>query len=148
MDITLQPKVLQWARKRAALNEDVLARKLGTKSERVVDWERTGKLSFNQAQKLAKATYTPFGYLYLPTPPEDRLPIPDFRTVGGTAVRRPSPNLIDVLDDALQRQDWFREYLISYGEQPIAYVGSLPITMRSPCTVNIHSTCETSVLIE
>ena len=129
MNITLQPLVLQWARERGALSEDVLAKKVGTKSERVVDWEQTGHLSFSQAQKLAKATYTPFGYLYLPTPPEERLPIPDFRTVGGAGVRRPTPNLIDVLDDALQRQDWFRDYLIAYGEQPIPYVGSLPITM-------------------
>lgn len=129
MDITLQPQVLRWARERAALDEDVLAKKVGTKPERVVDWEQTGHLSFSQAQKLAKATYTPFGYLYLRTPPEERLPIPDFRTVGGAGVRRPSPNLIDILDDALQRQDWFRDYLIAYGEDPIAYVGSLAITM-------------------
>ena len=129
MDITLQPQVLRWARERAALDEEVLAKKVGTKSERVVDWEQTGHLSFNQAQKLAKATYTPFGYLYLPTPPEERLPIPDFRTVGGAGVRRPSPNLIDILDDALQRQDWFRDYLIDYVEQPFPYVGSLTITM-------------------
>lgn len=130
MDITLQPQVLRWARERAELSEDVLARKIGTKAERVVDWERTGQLSFNQAKKLAKATYTPFGYLYLQAPPEERLPIPDFRTVGGAGVRRPSPNLIDVLDDALQRQDWFRDYLIAYGDQPFQYVGSLSITMN------------------
>ena len=129
MDITLQPQVLRWARERAALDEEVLARKVGTKSERVVDWEQTGHLSFSQAQKLARATYTPFGYLYLQTPPEESLPIPDFRTVGGAVVRRPSPNLIDILDDALQRQDWFRDYLINYGEQPLPYVGNVAITM-------------------
>ena len=65
MDITLQPQVLRWARERAALNEDVLGKKVGTKPERVMGWERTGQLSFSQAQKLAKVTYTPFGYLYL-----------------------------------------------------------------------------------
>jgi len=129
MEIALQPKVLRWARERAGLTEEVLARKVGTSTERVADWERTGQLKFAQAQKLAKATYTPFGYLYLPSPPEDRLPIPDFRTLGGAGVKRPSPNLIDVLDDSLQRQDWFRDYLTAYGEQPLPYVGSLPLTM-------------------
>lgn len=129
MDIALQPKVLSWARERAGLTEEALAKKVGIKPERVLEWERTGHLQFAQAQKLAKATYTPFGYLYLPSPPEDRLPIPDFRTVGGVGVRRPSPNLIDVLDDALQRQDWFRDYLTAYGEQPLSYVGSLSVTM-------------------
>lgn len=129
MEIVLQTHVLRWARERAGLTEEVLAKKVGTSTERVADWERTGQLKFAQAQKLAKATYTPFGYLFLPSPPEDRLPIPDFRTVGGVGVKRPSPNLIDVLDDALQRQDWFRDYLTAYGEQPLQYVGSLPITM-------------------
>ena len=129
MDIALQPKVLSWARERAGLTEEALAKKVGTKPERVLDWEQTGRIHFSQAQKLAKATYTPFGYLYLPVPPEDRLPVPDFRTVGGAGLLRPSPNLIDVLDDALQRQDWFSNYLIAYGEQPLKYVGSLSITM-------------------
>ena len=128
MQIALQSHVLRWARERAGLTEEMLAKKVGTKPERVADWERTGQLKFTQAQKVAKATYTPFGYLYLQSPPDDRLPIPDFRTVGGAAIRRPSPNLIDVLDDAMQRQDWFRDYLIAYGEQPFQFVGSLPIT--------------------
>lgn len=129
MEITLQRQVLRWARDRAGLTEEMLARKVGTKPERVMDWERTGRLKFVQAQKLAKATYTPFGYLYLPSPPDDRLPIPDFRTVGGAPLMRPSPNLVDVLDDALQRQDWFRDYLTADGESPLQYVGSLPTTM-------------------
>ena len=127
MEIALQKQVLRWARERAGLSEGALAKKVGTKPERVLEWEQTGHLKFVQAQKLAKATYTPFGYLYLASPPEERLPIPDFRTVGGLGVQRPSPNLIDVLDDAMQRQDWFRDYLTTHGEQPLPYVGSLSV---------------------
>lgn len=129
MEIALQPQVLRWARERVELTEEALAKKVGTKPERVLDWERTGQIKFAHARKLAKATYTPLGYLYLPSPPEDRLPIPDFRTVGSVGVRRPSPNLIDVLDDTLQRQDWFRDYLVAYGDRPLQYVGSLSLTM-------------------
>lgn len=127
MQVALAPRVLRWARERASLTQDELARKVGVKAERVQEWEKTGRLPFGQAQKLAKATYTPFGQLYLPTPPEDRLPIPDFRTVGNAEVPRPSPNLIDVLDDTLQRQDWFRDYLRTDGEEPLAFVGSMDI---------------------
>ena len=59
-------------------------------------WEETGQLSFAQAEKLARVTHTPFGYLYLETPPEEKLPVPDFRTVAGKDLLRPSPDLLDV----------------------------------------------------
>src|SRR5262245_5120729 len=125
MKVTLEPQVLRWARERAGLSVRELAEKMGAKPERVRDWEQTGQLSFAQAEKLAKVTYTPFGYLYLEGPPEEKLPIPDFRTVGGKDVARPSPELLDILADALRRQDWFREYLIANGEEPLSYVSSV-----------------------
>ncbi|MGB7949396.1 MAG: helix-turn-helix transcriptional regulator, partial [Candidatus Binatia bacterium] len=105
MKITLKPGVLRWARERAGVSVRELSAKLKIKPGSVRTWEETGQLSFAQAEKLARVTYTPFGYLYLETPPEERLPIPDFRTVAGKELLRPSPNLLDVLSDALRRQD-------------------------------------------
>jgi Zn-dependent peptidase ImmA (M78 family)/DNA-binding XRE family transcriptional regulator len=127
MEVALKPEVLRWARERAGLTRETLAQKIGTKAERVREWEKTGRLRFKQAEKLAKATFTPFGQLYLPVPPEDRLPIPDFRTLGDAEIRRPSPELIDVLDDTLQRKDWYRDYLRREGDRPLAFVGSLNV---------------------
>ena len=109
------------------MHVEELAKKLAIKPERVRHWERTGELSGSQAERLAKATHTPLGYLYLDAPPDEQLPIPDFRTVGGAEVARPSPDLLDVLDDALRRQDWFRDYLISSGETALAFVGSVDL---------------------
>jgi Zn-dependent peptidase ImmA (M78 family) len=123
----LKPQVLRWARERAGLSTRELAEKLKTKPEVVRDWELSGELSFSRAEKLAKVTYTPFGYLYLETPPEEKLPVPDFRTVAGKELKRPSPDLLDVLYDALRRQDWFRDYLIAYGEEPLSFVGSIKL---------------------
>jgi Zn-dependent peptidase ImmA (M78 family) len=125
MNVTLQPAVLRWARERAGLSEDALAQKVGTKTTKVRVWEETGQLTFNQAEKLSKATHTPFGYLYLESPPDERLPIPDFRTVGTAQMQRPSPDLLDTLDDAQERQDWYRDYLLRVGEEPLAFVGSI-----------------------
>jgi len=127
MKVKLQPRVLRWARERAGLSVGALAEKLKIKPERVREWEQTGELRFTQAEKLAKTSYTPFGYLYLETPPEEKLPIPDFRTVGGRDILQPSPELLDVLSDALRRQDWFREYLIANGEEPLSFVGSVKL---------------------
>ena len=44
--ITLQPELLRWARERAGLSQDDLAKKMNVKPERVPDWESTGKISF------------------------------------------------------------------------------------------------------
>ncbi|HIK46426.1 MAG TPA: ImmA/IrrE family metallo-endopeptidase [Leptolyngbyaceae cyanobacterium M65_K2018_010] len=125
MKISLQPTILRWARTRAGLSVEVLAQKMHVKPQRVIDWEENGELSFKQAEKLANITHTPFGYLYLPEPPQEALPINDFRTVGSEAVRHPSPDLLATLDQAQQIQSWFRDELIARGQEPLSFVGSL-----------------------
>ena len=65
--------------------------KLQVKPERVLEWERSGEISMAQVGKLAQRTYTPEGYLFLPEPPDDSLPIADFRTVGDHPTAPPQP---------------------------------------------------------
>ncbi len=127
--ITLQPSVLLWARQRAKLSADDLARKVSVKPERVRDWEYSGDISMSQAQKLARITYTPFGYLFLPEPPDESLPIADFRTVGDKPPRQPSPNLLDTVYAMQRRQAWMREEMtIEYEAQPLPFVGAHALT--------------------
>ena len=80
LQITLEPSVLRWARKRVNLSPEELAKGLKVKPDRVTEWEQSGKISIAQADRLAASTYTPLGYLYLGEPPDDSLPIHDFRT--------------------------------------------------------------------
>lgn len=124
LEITLQPGVLRWARKRAGLEAEVLAHKVGVKPGRVEEWEKSGRISLSQADKLAHHTHTPLGYLYLPEPVDDRLPIPDFRTVGDRPLRQPSPELLDTIQMMQRRQAWMRDELIEEGNGPLAFVGS------------------------
>ncbi len=126
MNIRLQPTLLRWARERSGLSVEMLAKKMQVTPEKVTAWEETGELSFKQAEKLAKVTYTPFGYLYLLEPPQEQLPIPDFRTLGNEEIRQPSPALLTTLEQAQQIQSWFREELITRGQEPLPFVGSLP----------------------
>jgi Zn-dependent peptidase ImmA (M78 family) len=132
MNLTLKPKVLQWARERAGLDAAALAKKVGgsATAERVREWEHTGQLTFTQAKKLAHVTHTPEGYLYLTEPPEDKLPIPDFRTVGDAPVRRPSPDLLDTIYLMQRRQAWMRDFLIEEGEPPLPFVGSATLNTQ------------------
>jgi Zn-dependent peptidase ImmA (M78 family)/transcriptional regulator with XRE-family HTH domain len=124
MKITLQPAILEWARERAGLSEVALAKKLTAKPEQVEKWEEDGNLTYKRAEKLAKVTHTPFGYLFLSAPPEEKLPVADFRTLASEEKGRPSPELLDVLYDAMRKQDWYREHLLELGEDPVRFVGS------------------------
>lgn len=131
MNVQLQPEVLQWARHRSGLDEAALGKKLGitaNPADRVSQWERDGRITFKRAEKLAEKTHLPFGYLFLPEPPEEKLPVADFRTVGSTGEEHPpSPELLDVLYDAMRKQAWYRDYLIEAGEARIEFVGAARI---------------------
>ena len=123
LQITLQPDVLRWARERAKLQPEELAKKMGVKRhERVLKWERDGLISVAQVDKLAKHTYTPLGFLYLKEPLEERLPIADFRTRKGTPP--PSPDLLETVYLMQRRQAWMRDELIEDGVETLNFVGT------------------------
>ena len=124
MQIHLEPNVLRWARERARLQPEELARKVQVKPERVLEWEDSGRISVAQADRLAHHTHTPLGFLYLPEPPEDRLPIPDFRTRRDDEVLRPSPDLLETVYLMRRRQAWMRDELIEEGNDPLGFVGA------------------------
>ena len=129
LQITLQPTVLRWARERASLSAGDLAGKMQVKPERVLEWERAGNITMAQSKRLAGATYTPHGYLFLSEPPEERLPIADFRTITDEPLRRPSPNLLDTVYAMQRRQEWMREELITqYEKPPLRFVGEFAVT--------------------
>jgi len=124
LQMTLRPDVLQWARQRAGYQAEELAGKIGVKPERVFEWERSGKISLSQADKLAHHTHTPLGFLYLTDAPEDRLPIPDFRTLRDRPLQRPSPDLLETVQIMQRRQAWMREELIEDRAEPLDFIGA------------------------
>ena len=127
MNVTLEPQLLRWARNRAGLDKSALAKKLGVKPERVAEWESNGELPYKKAELLAQKTYTPFGHLFLTTPPEDKLPIPDFRTLRDAPVQRPSPDLLETVYQMQRRQAWMRDFLVEEGEPALAFIGSATV---------------------
>lgn len=119
---SVHPEMLAWARKRAGLTSEDLAQrfpKLGA-------WEDGTVLpTLRQLEGYAAATHTPVGFLFLPEPPVENLPLPDFRTVGHTHIDRPSPDLLETIYDCEQRQEWYRDFARGQREAPLPFVGSL-----------------------
>lgn len=95
----------------------------------MAEWESGKKKpTLKQLEAYAKATRTPFGYFFLPTPPEEALPIPDFRTMAGRPVQRPSPDLIEMVLACQERQDWFREYALATRGTELPFVGTAKVS--------------------
>lgn len=131
MTAYITPDVLEWARSRSNLSFDDLAQKIKVKPDKISDWESGDDLpTFPQAEKLAKALQVPLGYLFLPSPPEISANIPDRRTVSGGRGKPLSNDFIDVLYDVTRKQDWYRDYLLRHGANPLTYLGNF--TEKSP----------------
>jgi Zn-dependent peptidase ImmA (M78 family) len=121
MRVEVKPALLRWAGDRAGLNPDELARRF----PRLADWERQEvHPTLTQLEQFANATHTPIGYLFLPEPPVERVPIPDFRTAGNRRIDHPSPDLLDTIYLCQQRQEWYQEFARSQGEERLRFVGS------------------------
>lgn len=122
--VPVQPDLLRWARERAGYSVDALQ----TRFKKLPDWER-GELqpTLKQLEAFAKATHTPVGYLFLPEPPIERVPIPDFRTVANVHLDHPSPDLLDTVYLCQHRQSWYADHERSVGGDRREFVGSTTI---------------------
>lgn len=119
--ISVNPELIRWAVERSGRSLETLARYL----PRIGRWESgEAQPTLKQLEKLARKTWTPLGYFFLAEPPEEKLPVPDFRTARDEPVRRLSPNLIDTLHTMQRRQAWMREYLVEMGHEPLSFIRS------------------------
>lgn len=125
MNVTVRPELLEWARERASLSLAELARMVGSTANPapVEEWEKTGELPLKKLEVLAAKTHVPLGYMFLSEPPEEAIPLPDFRTIDEGGVKRPSPELIDTIYTCMRRQEWYREYLEDAGAEHLRFLG-------------------------
>ena len=119
--VAVKPELIRWAIDRSGLPMDDLLDKF----PKLGEWETNERQpTFRQLEDFAKRTMTPLGFLFLDEPPEETIPIPDFRTAGDTPIDRPSPNLIETLHTMQRRQAWMRDLLIEEGHGQLDVVGS------------------------
>ena len=122
--LTIGPEMLRWALSRSDKTAETLPKPIGSYLN---DWLTGVKgPTIGQLEKFAKATHTPFGYFFLDSPPDIKLPIADFRQ-GANKKHQPSVDLIETIESCQRRQDWYRDYLIEIEEDRLPYVGSLDV---------------------
>ena len=123
--VDVKPEMLRWGRERAGVGVDALVRKFPKYRE----WE-SGKVqpTLKQLEKFAKTVHAGVGYFFMSEPLDEPFPIPDFRTIGGAPVGRPSLNLLHTIYLCQERQDWYQEFARTEGEDPLPFVGSARLT--------------------
>ena len=119
--VAIRPEMLRWAVERAGLVPDDLQARF-TKFPEWLEGEVHPTLK--QLENFAKAVHVPIGYLFLPEPPEEALPIPDFRTLEGRQLARPSPNLLEMIYACQERQSWYADFARLYQDPELDFVGS------------------------
>ena len=122
MRVPIQRSLIDWAIARARLDPDEVTLKytwLGSSGA-----DATVEPTIKQLEKFAATAHVPMGFLFLSDPPREEVPIPDFRTMGSSKGVGPSPNLLDTIYMAQNRQDWYRTYMVSNDLDPPKFVGS------------------------
>ena len=112
--VEVRPELLRWARVRSGIGDDVW----GARFPRFEAWVSGDALpTLRQLQEFAQRTYTPVGFLLLDEPPNEEVPIADFRTVGDRAPQGAvTADLLDVVYLCQARQEWYRDHQLLNGE--------------------------------
>ena len=122
--VAVNPALIRWAREGAGRTQESLAAKF----KKLPEWEAgETQPTLKQVEAFARAVHVPVGYLFLSEPPEEPVPIPDFRTVAGRAVRQPSPNLLDTIYACQERQSWYRDFARVAQQPQVGFVGSATV---------------------
>lgn len=117
-EVNINADMLTWAIARAGFDlHDFTIR-----VPNVQKWiEGEKKPTVKQLEDFSKKVYLPFGFLFLPEPPKEKLPIPFFRT-NDTQATKVSVNVYDTILLMQQRQDWLKDYLKDIELESLTFV--------------------------
>lgn len=121
LEIKVNNDILLWAVERAGFSVEEISQKIPA----FISWVE-GKKSptLKQLQAFAQKVYLPFGYLFLEKPPEEKLPIPFFRTISKENNQNRVPiNVYDTILIIQQRQNWLSNYLRENEYEKLNFVG-------------------------
>lgn len=101
----VKPELLVWAREDIGLSVDEMAKKLGVKPDRVIEWESgQDRPTVAQLRKYGEVCRRPIAVFYLPEPPKTFKALRDFRRLAGSKGLDYSRNLRLGLREVLARR--------------------------------------------
>ncbi len=117
--MNVNTETLTWAIHRAGFDVPTFAQDY----PQILEWlEGKKRPTVKQLERFSKQVHVPFGYLFLPQPPQEKLPIPFFRT-HSTHEDSIGINVYDTILLLQQRQDWLRDYLKDNDFPSLPFVG-------------------------
>ncbi len=123
--VEINPRIIRWGIDRSGLTDQILEDKF----PKLKAWLTGDKFpTFNQLKELSKKVKLPIGYFFLTEPPEEKLPIPFYRTGRAQVAENPSPELIDTLYTMQRRMLWLREYSLETDQDKLDFVGIAKLT--------------------
>jgi Zn-dependent peptidase ImmA (M78 family) len=118
-EVNVNNNMLTWAIVRAGFDVPAFTGKF----PKVLEWiDGHKKPTVKQLEEFSRKVYLPFGYLFLPQPPQEKLPIPFFRTHVNQGDRI-DINVYDTILLLQRRQDWLKNYLQDNDFQRLPFVG-------------------------
>ncbi|MBE9176725.1 ImmA/IrrE family metallo-endopeptidase [Synechocystis salina LEGE 06155] len=124
MRVQVAPVMLEWACRRGGLDEQTLLRDF----PKLPQWKvQEVQPTLKQLEKFAQKNHVPLGMLFLPSPPVETVPIPDFRTIQSAELLEPSRDLLKTIYHCQRQQDWYAQYLRDSGFEENSFVGSLTV---------------------
>jgi len=118
-EVIVNANMLSWAIARAGYELQTFCEKF----PKVQLWlEGEKNPTVKQLEEFSKKVHLPFGYLFLPEPPKEKLPFPFFRS-NSSKKDIVSINVYDTILLLQQRQDWLRTYLQENDFEPLEFVG-------------------------
>ncbi len=118
-EVDINNNLLIWAIQRAGINIDEVSRTIPSFSSWLLGKK---KPTVKQLEKFAQKVHLPFGYLFLENPPEEKLPIPFFRTLNSQE-HKININIYDSVLLLQQRQSWLTDYLKENNYLQLNFVG-------------------------
>ena len=117
--VNINNNMITWAIERAGFKlQDFII-----KFPHIENWLQESKFpTVKQLEKFSQKVHLPFGYLFLKEPPEEKLPIPFFRTNNPQPIKV-NINIYDTIMLLQKRQNWLKDYLIENEFENLNFVG-------------------------